>query len=96
MEKNRTRSPVLNLMPDIPGEVSAEGASCRQRDRRYNIHSLYIGVYFLARLNTALIGTVKFDGHVIEGATALWCAAGAGYFNIGGKNILKKYDVMLN
>jgi len=27
-------------------------------------------------------GTVKFDGHVIEGATALWCAAGAGYFNI--------------
>ena len=24
-------------------------------------------------------GTVKFDGHVIEGATALWCAAGAGH-----------------
>ena len=21
-------------------------------------------------------GVVKFDGHVIEGATALWCAAG--------------------
>ena len=27
-------------------------------------------------------GVVKFDGHVIEGATALWCAAGAGYFSI--------------
>lgn len=27
-------------------------------------------------------GIVKFDGHVIEGATALWCAAGAGHFNI--------------
>ena len=28
-------------------------------------------------------GTVKFDGHVIEGATALWCAAGAGHKSIG-------------
>ena len=27
-------------------------------------------------------GTVKFDGYSIEGATALWCAAGAGHFNI--------------
>lgn len=23
-------------------------------------------------------GTVRFDGYVIEGASALWCAAGAG------------------
>ena len=28
-------------------------------------------------------GTVKFDGHMIEGATALWCAAGAGHQTIG-------------
>ena len=27
-------------------------------------------------------GTVKFDGYVIEGATALWCASGAGHFEI--------------
>ncbi|XP_041362073.1 protein fem-1 homolog B-like [Gigantopelta aegis] len=27
-------------------------------------------------------GTVKFDGYVIEGATALWCASGAGHFNV--------------
>jgi len=27
-------------------------------------------------------GTVKFDGHMIEGATALWCAAGAGHIGI--------------
>lgn len=27
-------------------------------------------------------GTVKFDGYVIEGATALWCAACAGHLNI--------------
>ena len=28
-------------------------------------------------------GVVKFDGHMIEGATALWCAAGAGHQTIG-------------
>ncbi|XP_024939471.1 protein fem-1 homolog B isoform X2 [Cephus cinctus] len=27
-------------------------------------------------------GTVKFDGNVIEGASALWCAAGAGHLNV--------------
>jgi len=27
-------------------------------------------------------GVVKFDGHMIEGATALWCAAGAGHLSI--------------
>ncbi|XP_012285319.1 protein fem-1 homolog B isoform X2 [Orussus abietinus] len=27
-------------------------------------------------------GTVKFDGYVIQGATALWCAAGAGHLNV--------------
>ncbi|KAG7210254.1 hypothetical protein KM043_011802 [Ampulex compressa] len=29
-----------------------------------------------------LEGTVKFDGYVIEGASALWCAAGAGHLNV--------------
>ena len=28
------------------------------------------------------VGTVKFDGFVIEGATALWCAAGAGHLDV--------------
>ncbi|XP_015127135.1 protein fem-1 homolog B [Diachasma alloeum] len=27
-------------------------------------------------------GTVKFDGYFIEGASALWCAAGAGHLNV--------------
>ncbi|XP_042900716.1 protein fem-1 homolog B-like [Parasteatoda tepidariorum] len=27
-------------------------------------------------------GTVQIDGYVIEGATALWCAASAGHFNV--------------
>ncbi|KAH9359917.1 hypothetical protein HPB48_011057 [Haemaphysalis longicornis] len=34
---------------------------------------------FLKRLE----GTVQFDGYVIEGATSLWCAAGAGHVDIG-------------
>jgi len=31
------------------------------------------------RVNLESEGTVKFDGHLIEGATALWCSAGAGH-----------------
>lgn len=26
--------------------------------------------------------TVKFDGHIVQGATALWCAAGSGHLNV--------------
>lgn len=33
-------------------------------------------------VNTEQTGTVKFDGYVIEGATALWCAAGSGFFHV--------------
>ncbi|XP_022104720.1 protein fem-1 homolog B-like [Acanthaster planci] len=33
-------------------------------------------------VNTEQTGTVKFNGYVIEGATALWSAAGAGYFEV--------------
>ncbi|KAM9753716.1 protein fem-1 homolog B [Menidia menidia] len=31
------------------------------------------------RVDTEQTGTVRFDGYVIDGATALWCAAGAGH-----------------
>ncbi|XP_012260648.1 protein fem-1 homolog B [Athalia rosae] len=34
------------------------------------------------RPNLEQEGTVKFDGCVIEGASALWCAAGAGHMNV--------------
>ena len=33
-------------------------------------------------VNIEQTGVVKFDGYVIEGATALWCAAGAGHFHV--------------
>ncbi|XP_077373961.1 protein fem-1 homolog B [Festucalex cinctus] len=32
------------------------------------------------RVDTEQTGTTRFDGYVIDGATALWCAAGAGHF----------------
>uniref|UniRef100_A0A2K5EUV5 Protein fem-1 homolog B n=1 Tax=Aotus nancymaae TaxID=37293 RepID=A0A2K5EUV5_AOTNA len=34
------------------------------------------------RVQTQQTGTVRFDGYVIDGATALWCAAGAGHFEV--------------
>jgi Fem-1 family protein b len=43
--------------------------------------------------DTETEGVVKFDGHVIEGATALWCAAGAGYFNIVAELVSQGADV---
>nr|XP_023670921.1 protein fem-1 homolog B [Paramormyrops kingsleyae] len=33
-------------------------------------------------VDTEQTGTVRFDGYVIDGATALWCAAGAGHFEV--------------
>ncbi|CAN8029255.1 unnamed protein product [Ixodes persulcatus] len=38
-------------------------------------------------------GTVQFDGYVIEGATPLWCAAGAGYLDIVQLLVLRGADV---
>ena len=39
------------------------------------------------------IGTVKFDGYVIEGATALWCSAGGGHYHTVKTLISCKADV---
>ncbi|KAH7963270.1 hypothetical protein HPB52_020409 [Rhipicephalus sanguineus] len=38
-------------------------------------------------------GTVQFDGYVIEGATPLWCAAGAGHLDIVRLLVLRGADV---
>lgn len=49
------------------------------------IHGHYDVVHILLtqlRPNLEKEGCVKFDGHLIEGATALWVAAGAGHLNI--------------
>ncbi|CDQ58516.1 protein fem-1 homolog B [Oncorhynchus mykiss] len=34
------------------------------------------------KVDTEQTGTVRFDGYVIDGATALWCSAGAGHFEV--------------
>ena len=33
-------------------------------------------------LDLEVTGTVKFDGYTIDGATALWSAAGAGFLQV--------------
>ncbi|XP_055374246.1 protein fem-1 homolog B [Condylostylus longicornis] len=38
--------------------------------------------------------TVKFDGHIVSGVTALWCAAGAGHINI--VKLLIRYGANVN
>lgn len=42
-------------------------------------------------------GIVKFDGYVIEGASALWCAAGSGKLRTNLKQInAKRFEKHLN
>lgn len=38
--------------------------------------------------------TVKFDGNMVNGATALWCAAGSGHLNI--IKLLLKHNANVN
>ena len=45
-------------------------------------------------VNIEQVGTVKFDGYVIEGATALWCAAGAGHLDV--VHSLVEFDADVN
>ncbi|XP_036391567.1 protein fem-1 homolog B [Megalops cyprinoides] len=45
------------------------------------------------RVDTEQTGTVIFDGYVFEGATALWCAARAGHFEVVRLLVLHKANV---
>lgn len=38
--------------------------------------------------------TVKFDGHIVQGATAIWCAAGSGHLNI--VKLLRQHGANVN
>ncbi|XP_033634101.1 protein fem-1 homolog B-like [Asterias rubens] len=44
-------------------------------------------------VDTEQTGTVKFNGYVIEGATALWSAAGAGHYDVVQSLVQHKADV---
>ena len=46
-------------------------------------------------LDLEITGTVKFDGYTIEGATALWSAAGAGHIKVKFLRdlITSKYEI---
>ncbi|MBN3318767.1 FEM1B protein, partial [Atractosteus spatula] len=45
------------------------------------------------RVDTEQTGTVRFDGYVIDGATALWCAAGAGHFEVVRLLVMRNANV---
>lgn len=61
-----------------------DGQSCTPliiaaRNGHYDVVNMVVTQY---KADLEREGIVKFDGHVIEGATALWCAAGAGHLAI--------------
>ncbi len=43
--------------------------------------------------NLEIEGSAQFDGYLIEGATALWCAAGAGHLNVVRTLVEHKADI---
>ncbi|XP_075980950.1 protein fem-1 homolog B [Anticarsia gemmatalis] len=81
----------------LNGDVCSDGVKCTpliaaaRHGREGAVRILLEKFRPPVRLETE--GTVKFDEYVIEGATALWCAAGAGHLGIvkrlvrGGANV---------
>ncbi|CAB3229079.1 unnamed protein product [Arctia plantaginis] len=81
----------------LNGDVCSDGVKCTpliaaaRHGRESAVRILLEKFRPPVRLETE--GTVKFDEYVIEGATALWCAAGAGHLGIvkrlvrGGANV---------
>ena len=65
----------------IDGEQSCTPLIIAARNGHKTVVSTLIELRYGTDLESE--GTVKFDGHVIDGATALWCAAGAGHKYIG-------------
>lgn len=45
-------------------------------------HHMMVAALLELGADRELEGIVKFDGHIIEGATPLWCSAGAGYLEV--------------
>lgn len=70
----------------LNGDVCSDGVKCTaliaaaRHGREAAVRILLEKFRPPVRLETE--GTVKFDEYVIEGATALWCAAGAGHLGI--------------
>ncbi|XP_073509569.1 protein fem-1 homolog B [Phyllobates terribilis] len=78
---NRTEAEVRNLL----GSVTQHGGQrstpliIAARNGHSKVVRLLLEHY---GVDTQQTGTVRFDGYVIDGATALWCAAGAGHYEV--------------
>ncbi|KAF2904721.1 hypothetical protein ILUMI_01458 [Ignelater luminosus] len=79
-DKNRTE---VNLLLNN-SVVEDEGQHCTPLiiAARYGHEKVVKMLLSKFQPNLEQEGTVKFDGYVIEGASALWCAAGAGHLNV--------------
>merc|ERR1712013_90132 len=74
-EPEDERATLVNtLYPD--GEQSTTPLIIAARNGHTNVVSTLLDNY---NTDVEAEGVVKFDGHMIEWATALWCAAGAGH-----------------
>ena len=82
---------VNTLYPD--GEQSTTPLIIAARNGHTNVVSTLLDNY---NTDVEAEGVVKFDGHMIEGATALWCAAGAGHQAIGMYCITDKREEVNN
>ncbi|CAN8005279.1 unnamed protein product [Ixodes hexagonus] len=92
---------LLNNAPkaDFPEYLNAPVADREQRCSPLliaarNGHAKVVRMLLgLAETDLEQEGTVQFDGYVIEGATPLWCAAGAGYLDVVRLLVLRGADV---
>lgn len=78
LDREKVVQEVLNHHTEEEGQKSTPLIIAARNGEEKVVHVL------LSNFNVEIeqTGTVKFDGYSIEGATALWCAAGAGHFGI--------------
>lgn len=73
------RDAVLNQCIDISTEQKVTPLIVAARHGQFEVAQLLLENF---DVNIEQAGRVKFDHFIIDGATALWCAAGAGYYSI--------------
>jgi len=73
---NKETRDVILCKSFVDGEQSCTPLIIAARNGHKGLVATLIQKY---SVNLESEGTVKFDGHLIEGATALWCSAGAGH-----------------
>ncbi|KAL4227621.1 Protein fem-1 B [Mactra antiquata] len=78
LDRERVVNEVLNHMTEALGQCTTPLIIAARNGEEKVVHVLLNNF----DANIEQTGTVRFDGYAIEGATPLWCAAGAGHYNI--------------